>query len=72
MFDSAAKSKRNCSHMADATYSVDRLKDMAEVKTPEKIREILPTCFRGEALIWHSTELTELEKILLRTAPLSA
>ena len=50
---------------------VDRLKDLASIKGDEKIREILPTCFRGEALTWHSTELTDLEKTLLRTADLA-
>ena len=29
---------------------------------------MLPTCLRGSALIWHSTELTELEKRGLRNA----
>ena len=50
---------------------VDRIKDLVELKGEDKVREVLPTCFRGEALTWHSTELTELEKTLLRTATLS-
>lgn len=56
----------------DVYAFVDRLKDIATIKSSDKVREVLPTCFRGEALIWHSTELTDLEKTLLRTAPLEA
>ena len=51
---------------------VDRLKDFVEIKGEEKVREVLPMCFRGESLTWHSTELTDLEKTLLRTASLTA
>ena len=50
---------------------VDRLKDVAADKGEDKVRETLTTCFRGEALTWHSAELTDLEKTLLRTADLS-
>ena len=56
----------------DVYAFVVRLKDVAASKGNDKVRKALPTCFRGEALIWHSTELTELEKTLLRTAPLEA
>ena len=52
----------------DVYAFVDRLKDMAHLKGEEKIREVLPTCFRGTALTWHSMELTELEKRGLRNA----
>lgn len=44
----------------------DRLKDLVHLKGEDKVREVLPTCFRGSALIWHSTQLTELEKRGLR------
>ena len=46
----------------------DRLKDLVHSKGEDKVKEVLPTCLRGSALIWHSTELTELEKRGLRNA----
>ena len=52
----------------DVYAFVDRLKDLVHLKGEDKVREVLPTCFRGSALIWHSTELTELEKRGLRNA----
>ena len=46
----------------------DRLQDLVPLKGEDKVREVIPTCLRGSALIWHSTELTELEKRGLRNA----
>ena len=54
----------------DVFAFVDRLKDMAPLKGPEKLRTVLPQCLRGAALIWHSTELTDLEKSMIREASL--
>ncbi len=52
----------------DVYAFIDRLKDLVSLKGEDKTREVLPTCLRGSALIWHSTELTELEKRGLRNA----
>ena len=52
----------------DVYAFVDRLKDLVYLKGEDKVRELLPTCLRGTALIWHSMELTELEKRGLRNA----
>lgn len=43
---------------------------MAPLREEDKLRMVLPQCFRGTALIWHSTELSELEKNLLHTTPM--
>ncbi len=51
---------------------VDRLKDMMNLRGEDKLRAVLPQCFRGSALIWHSTELSDMEKDLLRQASLSS
>lgn len=56
----------------DVYAFVDRLKDLEQIKGEEKLRVVLPQCFRGSALIWHSTELCETEKTLLRHANLVA
>lgn len=49
---------------------VDRLKDMERVRGKDKLRAVIPQCFRGSALIWHSAEFSEMEKSLLRRADL--
>ena len=49
---------------------VDRLKDLAKQRSPDKLRTILPECFRGDTQIWYSIELGEMEKDLLRSVPL--
>ena len=47
---------------------VDRIKDIAAIHGADKTKEAIPTCFRGEALIWHTMELSEIEKDIVRTA----
>lgn len=56
----------------DVYAFVDRLKDMEQIKGEEKLRTVVPQCFRGSAFIWHSIELSETEKALLRQADLVA
>lgn len=41
---------------------IDRLKDMAPIKGEDKLRTVIPQCLRGTALIWHSTELSDVQK----------
>ena len=55
----------------DVYAFVDRLKDMAATKGDDKVRDVLSTCFRGSAQIWHSMELIDIEKEYLRTARIS-
>ena len=43
---------------------IDRLKDMAPLRGEDKLRTVFPQCFRGINLIWHLSELSELEKNL--------
>ena len=54
----------------DVYTFVDRLRDMAKLRGPDKVRTVLPECLRGTALVWHSAELSEMEKDLLRDASL--
>lgn len=56
----------------DVYAFVDRLKDMEQIKGEEKLRSVVPQCLRGSAPNWHSTELSEMEKSLLRRADLDA
>lgn len=56
----------------DVYVFIDRCKDMAPIRGEDKLRTVLPQCFRGASLIWHSAELSELEKGLLRTASLAS
>ena len=50
---------------------VDRLEDLAAARGENEIREVLPTCLRGAAHIWHSVELTQIEKEYIRAATLT-
>lgn len=45
---------------------------MEQIKGEETLRTAVPQCFRGSAPIWHSIELSETEKTLLRRADLAA
>lgn len=54
----------------DVYAFIDRLKDMEAIRGEDKLRAVIPQCFRGSALIWHSAELSEMEKSLLRRADL--
>ena len=56
----------------DVYSFIDRLQDMAILRGHDKLQTVLPQCLRGAALIWHSTELTPMEKELLRTANLDS
>lgn len=56
----------------DVYAFVDRLKDMEQIKGEKKLQSVVPQCLRGSAPIWHSTELSEMEKSLLRQADLDA
>lgn len=55
----------------DVYCFIDRLKDMTGHRGPDKLRNVIPQCLRGSALIWHSTELSDLEKEMLREASLT-
>lgn len=56
----------------DVYAFVDRLKDMAPLRDEPKLRTALVQCLRGSALIWHSMELSDLEKQLLKNADLDS
>jgi len=47
---------------------LDRLDDMVRLKGAELVRVNLPTCLRGAALQWYTTELTDIEKASFRSA----
>ena len=49
----------------DVVAFIDRIKEMARVKGAELLRNNLSTCLRGEALEWHTSQLTDNEKRLL-------
>jgi hypothetical protein len=52
----------------DVYIFVDRLEDLVSFKGEAAVRELVPSCLRGSALIWYTTELTDLEKRGLRNA----
>ena len=52
----------------DVYVFVDRLEDLVSFKGEPTVRELVPSCLRGSALIWYTTELTDLEKRGLRNA----
>lgn len=47
---------------------IDHIKDLVRTHGEEEVRPMITQAFRGGALIWYSTELSELEKDLLREA----
>ena len=47
---------------------IDHLKDLVKNHGDTAVRPMITQAFRGGALIWYSTELSELEKDLLREA----
>ncbi len=51
---------------------VNRLKDMITIRDENKLRTILSQCFREAALIWHSIELFDMKKDLLRQINLAS
>lgn len=50
---------------------INRLKDMTIHRTFDKIKNFISQCFRKSALIWHSAELSDLEKKMLRKTSLT-
>lgn len=56
----------------DVYAFVDRLKDMEQIKGEKKLQSVVLQCLQGSAPICHSTELSEMEKSLLRQADLDA
>ena len=53
-------------YFRDVSYFIDRIKDMTEVKKAEIVRQNLYICFRGTALAWYTTILTEDQKRLVK------
>jgi transposase InsO family protein len=51
----------------NASVFIDRLDDIAKLKGGDIVRSNLPTCLRGAALQWYTTEVTEEEKVFFRS-----
>lgn len=61
----------NCHIYYQDVYAfIDRLKDVALLRSIEKFQDILPQLLRGSALIWYSTEFSAIEKAIPRIVPL--
>ena len=56
----------------DVYAFTDRLEAMAAIRGDDKVRDVIPACLRGDALQWHLTELTDLERDGLRYSPLKS
>ena len=55
----------------DVYAFVDRLKNMTVHRKSNKIRNVIPQCLRNFALIWHSSELSDLKKDMLKETSLT-
>jgi hypothetical protein len=55
----------------DVFVFTDRLLLLAETRSEKEVIKAFPTCLRGTALFWHSTELTTKERSTLAYAPVS-
>lgn len=53
-------------YFRDVNVFIERVKDMAEVKGAELVRQNLYTCFKGTALAWYTTVPTEDQKRLVK------
>jgi hypothetical protein len=54
----------------DVYAFTDRLKHLAAVRSEGLVREVFLTYLRGAALVWHFTELSDMERDLMMTASL--
>ena len=54
----------------DVFVFTNRLRDLAAKHTPVVVAGLTQGCLRGEALIWYTAELSEIELTVLRTASL--
>jgi len=52
----------------NASVFLDRLDDIVKLRGGEVVRNNIPTCLRGTALQWYTTELSENEKAFFRGA----
>ena len=50
---------------------IDKLKNMITIKDDIKLKTVISQCLRESVLIWHSIELTNFEKKMLRETSLS-
>ena len=50
---------------------IERIKDLVNTKGEDTVRTNLNTCLRGHAMMWYTSELTELERSALRTMPVA-
>ena len=60
----------NQSHYQDVYVFTDCIHDMATTKTKSLVKNNVHACLRETALSWHTIELSNLEKLALRTATL--
>jgi hypothetical protein len=54
----------------DVFAFTDRLTHLSKVRSEGKLWEIFPTLLRGSALVWHSVELSDMERDYLMTCPI--
>ena len=70
--DVAIKQAGNAIYYKDVNVFVDRMRDIITYKGEDLVKANIQACLRGAALNWFTAQLTELEKMALRTAPLEA
>jgi hypothetical protein len=51
----------------NATVFLDRLDDIVKLRGGELVRSNIPSCLRGAALQWYTTEVSDIEKASLRS-----
>jgi hypothetical protein len=68
--DSVVNAKRHVFYKNVYVF-VNRLKNMINIWENDKLRIVLSQCFRDATLIWHSIELFDMKKDLLRQINLS-
>lgn len=56
-------------HYCNMFVFLDRIKDYAETRSSELVRQNLSSCLQEIALAWYTNELTAKAKTELRTGP---
>ncbi|KAL4982568.1 hypothetical protein BDW68DRAFT_182429 [Aspergillus falconensis] len=68
--DVAVKQQNNAIYYKDVNIFCDRIRGIIDYKCEEIVKSNIQACLQGAALSWFTSQLTDLEKVALRTATL--
>lgn len=68
--DNALRQQGHHVYYRDVNVFIDRLTDIVDTKGELMVKSNIQACLRGNALTWFTSELTDMEKRLMRNQPL--